>query len=355
MHKMNSLGQENPAEGLGYLSDDRYLLHNPGIEHPESPQRIAAIRRMLELFAAGERWKRLQPREASAAELGLVHNAIHLERIEQAARLAPTRLDSDTAVSAESYRIALLAAGGVLQCVDAVCSGKLCRIFAFVRPPGHHAGPQSARGFCLFNNVAVAAAYARKQHGLERIAIVDTDVHHGNGTQSCFYDDPSILYISSHQYPFYPGSGNYSEAGRGEGKGFTLNFPLPAGTEDQDFVPIYSKIIPAVLEQFKPQLILVSAGFDGHFNDPLGGLALTAAGYTSAASSLMLAAERLCAGKICFVLEGGYDLQALSDCAHAIMVEMEKRQPRELSLREGAYFREISTHASRFAAGRWKW
>ncbi len=352
---MNSQVQDGRAEGLGYLLDDRYLLHDPGAYHPESPQRLIAIQQTLDASGARDRWQKLCPRAATSDELGLVHNPGHVERIEQAAKWAPSDLDPDTSVSSESYQIALLAAGGVLQCTDAVCSKKLRRTFAFVRPPGHHAGPGSARGFCLFNNIAVSAAYARTRYKIERLAIVDMDVHHGNGTQSCFYNDPGILYISTHQYPFYPGSGYLNEAGKGEGKGYTLNFPLPKGSEDSSFVPIYSKIIPAVLDQFAPQLILVSAGFDGHFGDPLGGLSLTQAGFASAAASLILAAERLCDGKICFVLEGGYNLQALKDCVHAILVEMEKQHPQELSIRESAVFLEISKQAERFAAGRWKW
>jgi acetoin utilization deacetylase AcuC-like enzyme len=352
---MNSQDQNSLPEELGYLLDDCYLRHDPGLQHPESPQRLISIRQALESSGAKDRWLRLQPRRASSDELALIHTPAHIERIEEAARLAPSYLDFDTSVSAESYETALQAAGGVLQCVDAVCSNKVRRAFAFVRPPGHHASCERAGGFCLFNNIAVSAAYARVKHNLERVAIVDMDVHHGNGTQSCFYKDPNVLYISSHQYPFYPGSGSSIEAGKGEGKGYTLNFPLPEETNDANFVPLYSKIIPAVLNQFTPQLILVSAGFDGHFNDPLGGLALTGAGYASAASSLMLAAERVCNGKICFVLEGGYDLQALKDCIHATLVEMEKQRPGELSVKEGALFREISKQAEKFAAGRWKW
>jgi acetoin utilization deacetylase AcuC-like enzyme len=352
---MNLSAQNNSTEGLGYLLDDRYLLHNPGNRHPESPQRLVAIQQMLEASGAIDRWQRLEPRRATFDELELIHDPVHVERIEQAAKCAPAYLDFDTSVSTESYQTALLAAGGVLQCVDSLCSGKLRRIFAFIRPPGHHAGRDKARGFCLFNNVAVAAAYARSEYKLERLAIVDIDVHHGNGTQSCFYSDPTVLYISSHQFPFYPGSGNFDEVGRGEGKGYTLNFPIPEGTGDSNFVPIYSKIVSIVLDQFAPQLILVSAGFDGHYRDPLGGLALTPAGYASAAASLMLAAERRCNGKICFVLEGGYNLQALQDCVRAIMVEMEKRCPRELSVREGVVFQEISRQAAKCTAGLWKW
>jgi acetoin utilization deacetylase AcuC-like enzyme len=247
----------------------------------------------------------------------------------------------------------VLAAGGVLRCIDALCAGRLRRIFAFVRPPGHHAGSESARGFCLFNNVALAAAYARTRHKLERIAIADFDVHHGDGTQSCFYKRHDVLYISTHQFPFYPGTGDFDEAGEGDGKGYTVNFPLPEGTGDASLAPIYAKLVSSILDQFEPQLILVSAGLDGYYKDPLGGLAFTHAGYASAAASLILAAERWCDGKICFVLEGGYSPQGLKDCSRAIMTEMGKMHPNELSLREGTVFKEISKKAAKFS--RWKW
>jgi acetoin utilization deacetylase AcuC-like enzyme len=352
---MNSQDLKNSTDGLGYLIDECYLLHNPGKLHPESPKRLVAIRQTLEDVGACERWHSLHPRKANLDELELVHSPAHIEHVEQAAKHAPSSLDSDTSVSMESYQIALFAAGGVLQCVDQICSGLVRRVFAFVRPPGHHAERDAARGFCLFNNVAIAAAYARLKHKLERIAIVDFDVHHGNGTQSIFYNSSNILYISSHQYPFYPGSGNFNEVGRGAGKGYTLNFPLPRGAGDPNFVPIYSKIIPVVLDQFSPQLILVSAGFDGHYKDPLGELSLTQTGYASAAGSLMAAAERVCNGKICFVLEGGYSLPALRDCIGDILVEMEKRSPGELSSPEGTLFPEISKQAAKFASSFWKW
>lgn len=352
---MNAQAQNKQVDGLGYLLDDHYLLHDPGKQHPESPQRLLAIRQMLETSGAKDRFQQLNPREANFDELELIHNPSHIQRIEQASRIAPSYLDLDTPVSTHSYRTALLAAGGVLQCVDSICSGELRRVFAFIRPPGHHAGRERASGFCLFNNVALAAAYAQKKHKLQRIAIVDMDVHHGNGTQSCFYGNPTVLFISSHQYPFYPGSGNFNEVGRGEGKGYTLNFPLPIGTGDSSFVPLYSKIISSVLDQYEPQLILVSTGFDGHFRDPLGGLTLTHAGYASAAGSLILAAERLCSGKICFILEGGYNLQALKDCSHAIMIEMEKPHPSELSVRDGDVFKEVIKQAAKCTAGIWKW
>jgi acetoin utilization deacetylase AcuC-like enzyme len=350
--EMSVQAQKDLVQGLGYLIDDRYLLHDTGKRHPESPQRLVAINEVLDSLDDAPGWQPLTPRMASFDELELVHDASHIQRVEYAARCAPSYLDQDTPVSSESYEIALLAAGGVLESVDAVCSGRMRRVFAFVRPPGHHAHAGDSKGFCLFNNVALAAAYAIRKHKLERVAIADFDVHHGDGTQSCFYSTPDVLYISSHQFPFYPGTGDFSEIGKGEGRGLTVNFPLAEGTGDPVFIPIYSKLVSAILDQFMPQLILVSAGFDGHFRDPLGGLTLTHSGYRSAAASLILAAERYCQGKICFVLEGGYNLEALKACSRSIMDAMEQHYPEEASVREGSVFTEIARKIAMF--GPWR-
>lgn len=341
---------------LGFLIDDCYLLHDPGSRHPEAPSRLVAIKDALEKFGACERWTKLEPRMAHVDELELVHHASLLEHVEKASRRAPSYLDPDTVVCTDSFRTALLAAGGVLVCIDAICTGKLRRAFAFVRPPGHHAEPDKSMGFCLFNNVALGAAYARAEYGLERIAVVDIDLHHGNGTQACFYDDPHVLYISSHQYPFYPGSGSSDEMGLGHGRAYTLNFPLRAGIGDYTFVPLYTRIIGPVLDQYRPQLILVSAGFDAHFRDPLGGLSVTTPGYASAAASLIGAADRNCGGLICFVLEGGYDLEALQECTRSVMTEMEIENPHELKLsREDPFFHELIRDSRLRFDHQWKW
>ena len=339
----------------GFVLDDCYFLHDPGSRHPESPKRLLAIKQALATIGAAERWERLQARPAQMDELELVHHREHLEHVKQAAMRAPSYLDPDTVVSSESYRTGLFAAGGVLECVDAICKGSLRRAFAFVRPPGHHAEPAKAMGFCLFNNVALAAAYARVVYHLERVAVIDNDLHHGNGTQAIFYDDPHVLYISSHQFPFYPGTGNFDEVGCKEGKNYTLNFPLLAGTQDSTFVPIYSKIVRPILEQYQPQLILVSAGFDAHFKDPLGGLRITQDGYASSSASLIRAAEHCCGGRICFVLEGGYSYEALIECTQAVMAEMEKKNPQELELRESPLFHLISRRLKEIAGSLWKW
>ena len=340
---------------LGFLIDDRFLLHNTGDRHPESPMRLLAIKEALEDLGVEKRWQRIDARPARVDELELIHLPGHLERLEQASRRAPAYLDPDTIVSTESYQVALLAAGGVLECVDAICAGRVRRAFAFVRPPGHHAEPDRAMGFCLLNNVALGAAYARRAHHLDRIALVDIDVHHGNGTQVAFYDDAHVLYVSSHQFPLYPGTGDFNEIGTGEGKGYSLNFPLPQGTGDSVFVPLYARIVGAILDQYAPQLILVSVGFDAHFRDPLAGLIVTNAGYASSAASLILAADRNCQGRICFVLEGGYSAQALRDCTKGVMSQMESESPTEAATAINPLFQQISERSKSAFGSFWHW
>ncbi len=339
---------------LGLLIDDIYLLHEPGSRHPESPARLRAIRQALEASGALQRWRRIDPRPAQVEELELIHHPSLLEHVERAARRAPAYLDHDTVVSGESYRTALFAAGGVLECTEALCRGEIRRAFAFVRPPGHHAEPDKSMGFCLFNNVALAAAYARVEHKLERVAVVDIDLHHGNGTQACFYDDPHVLYVSSHQFPFYPGTGDHHEVGVREGAGYTVNFPLPEGSGDEALVPIYANIVGPILRQYAPQLVLVSAGFDAHFKDPLGGLRATPRGYGSVAASLILAADACCDGRICFVLEGGYNLEALQTCTRAVMEQMEAERPEESVAGTNGAFARVHEKARRGFGHFWK-
>jgi acetoin utilization deacetylase AcuC-like enzyme len=345
------------AAGFGYLLDDCFLLHDTGARHPESPARLRAIRVALSTYEEPGRWSRVEPRPATHDELELVHRPGLIERVERAAHRAPTYLDPDTVVSEHSYQTALAAAGGVIECTEAILSGRLARAFAFVRPPGHHAERDRSMGFCLFNNVALAAAYARRAFGLDRIAVVDIDVHHGNGTQDIYYLDPHVLYVSTHQYPFYPGSGSFAEIGAEEGKGYTVNIPLPQGTGDEAFVPVYDRIVGPILEAYRPQLILVSAGFDAHFRDPLGGLRVTSRGYASAAAALIRASAASAGGRICFVLEGGYSPDGLQSCTRAVMDQIEQRAPAPAPASgvESPLYYEISD-AARAAFGQiWKW
>lgn len=339
----------------GFLIDDRFRRHDPGSRHVESPRRLVEIQQAVDSSGIARRWQRIQPRPARMEELALIHSREHIERIRQASQRAPSCLDSDTWVSADSYTTAVLAAGGVLACVDDICNGKIDRAFAFVRPPGHHAGPNRAMGFCLFNNVAIAAAFLRNEYGLDRVAIVDFDVHHGNGTQACFYDSPHVLFVSTHRYPFYPGTGDFSEVGSGEGWGYTVNFPLPAGTGDGVFVPIFARIVPAILDQYKPQFILISAGFDALLGDPLGGLAVSVAGFASAASSLLKSADICCGGRACFVLEGGYSPSGLQECTMAVLAEMESAAPKQAPFPVDPLFEVISDEARELLRNQWKW
>jgi len=341
---------------FGFLIDDCYLEHDPGSRHPESPERLRAIQAALASHETIAGWSRLAPRRARQEELEMVHRASLVDRVEKAARKAPSYLDADTVVSARSYETALSAVGGVIECVEAIASGRLKRGFAFVRPPGHHAEPDKAMGFCLFNNVALGAAHARRLHGMKRIAVVDIDLHHGNGTQACYYFDPGVLYVSTHQFPYYPGTGDFGEIGAGEGKGFTVNLPLPGGTGDDTFVPLYRRVVAPILDQYKPELILVSAGFDAYFRDPLGGLKVTAQGYARAAAALIAAADRSAAGKICFVLEGGYSMEGLQSCTRAVMREIEQggRVDETRGVEDPLYY-EISTAAKRAYGDIWKW
>jgi acetoin utilization deacetylase AcuC-like enzyme len=220
--------------------------------------------------------------------------------------------DGDTHVSKDSFDVALLAAGGVTLAIDQVMNGSLTRAFCAVRPPGHHAETSTVMGFCLFNNAAIGARYAQTRHGVERVAIVDWDVHHGNGTQQIFYEDDSVLFISLHQFPFYPGTGAANERGAGKGEGFTLNCPMGVGSVEKDYLDAFQAQILPALHRFQPQLILVSAGFDAHADDPLAGINLTEDSFGRMTELVLEISERYCKGKIVSILEGGYDLQALS-------------------------------------------
>lgn len=266
----------------------------------------------------------VEPRPATDAELGRIHDQAHLDRMRDTAGRA-TALDPDTFTSPDTYDAALLAAGAVISGVDHVLdAGPGARALAMVRPPGHHAERDRAMGFCLFNNVAIGAAHARAR-GLARVAIVDYDVHHGNGTQQAFYDDPAVLFISSHQFPYYPGSGAAGEIGSGVvagtaagtadggrgGLGFTVNFPLEAGATDADYERVYGVVV-GVLRQFRPELIMLSAGFDAHGDDPLGGMRLTSPQFGRLTALVASAADECCQGRLVAVTEGGYDLKALA-------------------------------------------
>lgn len=288
------------------LRDDRFLLHDPGPGHPERRERLAAIHADLDRSPIpGTR--RVTPRAATAAELLAIHRPEHLARMEATAGRPATRLDADTATGARSHDAALLAAGGAVQAAEAVVSGAARGAFVLCRPPGHHAEADAAMGFCLFNNAAIAAEHARAQLGCRRVLVLDPDIHHGNGTQNAFWRRPDVLYVSSHRFPFYPGTGAATEVGAGPGAGFTLNLPLPPRLGDADLLHLYLALVGPVVRRFEPELIVVSAGFDTWHRDPLGDLSITAAGFRALFALFRSWAEAHCPGRLVAVLEGGYD------------------------------------------------
>jgi acetoin utilization deacetylase AcuC-like enzyme len=257
------------------------------------------------------------PREVSRQQLARVHSPEHLRRMAETTGVS-VALDPDTYTSPETYEVALLSAGAAVEGVERVMGGSHARAFVLSRPPGHHAERERAMGFCFFNNVAVAAAHARTL-GATRIAIVDYDVHHGNGTQNIFQDDPDVLYVSAHQFPYYPGTGDTGEVGTGRALGRTINVAIEVGATDEDYHTIVDQVIAPVLRQFAPDILLVSAGFDAHERDPLGGMRLTTAGFAAMTASLRQLTEEICGGRLVLVTEGGYDLRALGDCMRAVI------------------------------------
>jgi acetoin utilization deacetylase AcuC-like enzyme len=295
-----------------YTTDARFALHDDS-SHPEHAGRLEAISRTLTSSGLAERLLPVTPRPATQDELLAVHAPEHLARIEATRGRARGRLEIDTYVTGHSDEIARLAAGSVLALVDTVLGGEAANGLAAVRPPGHHATPTRAMGFCLLNNVAVAARYAQRQHGLGRVAIVDIDVHHGNGTQDIFYSDPSVLFISTHQSPLYPGTGALGETGAGAGQGTTINVPLPPGVGDKGYHAVMERVITPALRRFAPELLFVSVGFDAHWADPLAQMALSLRGYDALMRQLAALAGELCEGRIVVVLEGGYHLGALAN------------------------------------------
>ena len=298
------------------VHSDRFAEHQTPPGHPERPERAEVM------DAVAEKWRQrgtdiVAPRAATREQLARVHDLDYLRRIGETAGQA-TQLDADTYTSPESQDIALLAAGAAIDAVERVMGGSHGAAVAMVRPPGHHAERGRAMGFCLYNNVAVAAAHARAQ-GAAKVAIVDYDVHHGNGTQHIFEADPHVLYISTHQFPYYPGTGAADEIGHGAGRGFTVNVPLEVGAADEDFALVFAQVVLPVLRQFEPDLIIVSAGFDAHEHDPLGGMRLSTGAFAAMTHELRAVAEECCRGRVVSVTEGGYDLKALAASLDAVI------------------------------------
>lgn len=295
----------------GILLDDICLQHDTGPGHPERPDRLRSIATRLHQEELIEHTTTLHSRPAGIEELERVHTREMIDRARIASARGPVHLDADTTVSHQSYQAALHAAGGLLVCCDAVMSGEVKNAFAIVRPPGHHAERDRSMGFCLFNNVAVAARDMQKRHGLRKIAIIDWDVHHGNGTQHIFDEDPTVFYASLHQHPLYPGTGMRNEQGRGDGAGTTLNIPLPSGSDDDDYARAFEDVEQAI-SAFAPDVILVSAGYDAHRLDPLASMSMTEVGFARLTDRVRLLARDLCNDRLILTLEGGYDLDGLS-------------------------------------------
>jgi acetoin utilization deacetylase AcuC-like enzyme len=323
---------------VAVVISDRFVDHVTPPGHPERVERAETMQ------VVARQWKDsggriLTPRAATREELARVHSARHLDRIATTAGTA-VALDPDTCTSPDSYDVALLAAGAAVTATEWALGAPTGRVgYSFARPPGHHAERDRAMGFCLFNNVAVAAAHALTL-GLERVAIVDYDVHHGNGTQEIFYRDPRVLYVSTHQYPYYPGTGAATETGEGAGAGFTLNVPLEAGATDADYELVFRRAILPILDRFDPQLLFISAGFDADARDPLAGMRMSTAGFVTLTRMLHEVAAAHCGGRLVLVAEGGYDLQALGQGLAATLDVVAERsesagRPEDRPLRDG--------------------
>ena len=305
----------------GLVIDTRYQDHQPGQQHPERPARIGTLLRAVEAYQRSGLTP-VTPRLATEAEIGLIHDPAHIGRVAATAGQNSFAFDADTQVSALSYETARLATGGLLAILDAVMDGEVDNGFALVRPPGHHAERNRAMGFCLFNSAAIGAQYLREKFGLSRVLLMDWDLHHGNGSQHSFYDDPGVLYASTHQYPYYPGTGAAEDVGRGTGAGYTVNLPIPAGWGDAEYQHLFQTIIDPICRQFDPQFVLISAGFDAHVRDPLGGLQMTEEGFGALAQVLLRIARDHAQGRCAALLEGGYDLIGLEKSALRVLDEM---------------------------------
>lgn len=294
--------------GIAYHED--YTRHETG-GHPENKQRVIRVIEYLKESKINKDLLYITPNPASIDEIMLVHPKSYIEAIEEACKGGRMYLDADTIISPDSFDVSLLAVGGVISCVTHVMEDKVKSGFALVRPPGHHACKERAMGFCIFNNISIGVRYAKRSYGLQRILIIDFDVHHGNGTQEIFYDDPEVLYFSIHRYPFYPGTGDKDEIGAGKGEGYTINVPLWGGKGDLEYKECLEQyLIPRALE-FNPELIFISSGFDAYKGDPLGGMNLSIDGYRMIGRLIQKLALETCKGKVISALEGGYNLEAL--------------------------------------------
>jgi acetoin utilization deacetylase AcuC-like enzyme len=320
----------------GVVFSEEFKKHVTGQGHPESPARMDAVARALAAPSLSAKLRAVTPRPAEKEQILLVHWEHLYDEVQATTSRDRTYLDSDTVASRDTATTAHLAVGGVLTAVEGVMEGKLSNAFALVRPPGHHAKPDKAMGFCIFNNLAIGAKYALRRYKLQRVMIIDFDVHHGNGTQKAFYTSPEVLFVSLHQSPHYPGTGSLGEVGRDEGEGYTLNVPLAAGLADRDYLRILRDVVVPVGIEFNPELILVSAGFDAHRNDPLGGMLLSHDGYAAMTGEILRLARTTCEGRAVFALEGGYHLASLERSIVSVLGVMSGDTPPEIADVDGA-------------------
>jgi acetoin utilization deacetylase AcuC-like enzyme len=312
----------------GYLYDEIFLKHRLAESHPESPQRLMAIDQALRAMPFFSGLIQLRARRATREEMLLVHSGGYVDLVKRECAQGRSSLSTgDTDICPDSYEAALHAAGGVMSAVDSVFAGTVNRAFCALRPPGHHAGPSRGMGFCLFNNIALAARYAQKKHGAKRILIADWDVHHGNGTQEVFYRDGSVLFFSTHLFPHYPGTGAAAEQGEGEAKGLIINRPLLYGTDNKEIIGAFRDLLLPAAREFKPEFTLISAGFDSRRGDPLGGFAIDDNGFRALTRIMMEIADIAGKGRLISVLEGGYNLAGLSAAVCAHLDELQRGGP----------------------------
>ena len=313
-----------------FIYDEYYLKHENGISHPESPERLKYIRQKADSLVKEGIIEYAKPSPAPKEQIEMVHNPEYIKVVEQlSAKGGLSFLDMDTGVNKYTYRCALLAAGGCFRGMDLILGGgsKYKKFFLACRPPGHHAFPSRGSGFCIFNNAALGARYAIFNYGIKRIAIVDFDAHHGNGTQDIFYEDDSVFYISFHQYPHYPGSGDVGEIGYGKWEGFNLNLPFAPGTGEPDYLVALIDIILPLMQKFSPELLIISAGYDSHSSDHMSSLGLVEGSYQKIMNALSFAARQYCSGRAAIVLEGGYDYHSTSESVSATIMGSSESEP----------------------------